>query len=373
MEIYLSPPDLSGDELSGVQRAVASNWIAPLGPEVDAFETEVAARVGMPYALATSSVTAALHLAILVAGVRPGDEVWTATLTFAATANPIKYAGGVPVFFDAALDSWCIDPVKLVAALEHAAAEKRLPRAIIVVDLYGQCADVDAIAESCRRHGVILIEDAAEALGATYRGRPAGSLGDLTILSFNGNKIITTSGGGMLLARERDVVERARYLATQAREPVRHYEHACVGYNYRLSNLLAAVGRAQLADLDRRVSARRRINQLYRRRLAALPGWSFMPEAATGTCTFWLTCATIDPADFGASRDEVIDALARNSIEARPVWKPLHRQPAFADSRIVGGAVAERLFETGICLPSGSRLSDEQVDRICSVVVECKR
>jgi dTDP-4-amino-4,6-dideoxygalactose transaminase len=373
MDIYLSPPDLSGAELEGLRRAVTSNWIAPLGPEVDAFESEIAARVGMPHAVATSSGTAALHLALIVAGVRPEDEVWTATLTFAATANPIKYLGASPVFFDVTPESWCVDSQQILRALDEAAARGRLPRAIVVVDLYGQCADVDAIADSCRRHGVVLVEDAAEALGATYRGRPAGSLGDLAVLSFNGNKIITTSGGGMLLARDRAHVDRARHLATQAREPARHYEHVDIGYNYRLSNLLAAVGRAQLADLDRRVAARRRINQRYRDRLGSLPGWQFMPEAPGGTCTFWLTCATIDPAKFGASRDDVIDALARDSIEARPVWKPLHLQPAFTGARTVGGNVAEQLFQRGICLPSGSALVEDQIERICRIVASCSR
>lgn len=373
MDIYLSPPDLNGTELDALTRAVSSRWLAPLGPEVDAFEAEVAALVQMPHAVATSSGTAALHLALVVAGVQAGDEVWTATLTFAATANPIAYLGARPVFFDATPDSWCIDARRLYEALEEAAKRGRLPRAVIAVDLYGQCADYDVFADACRRHGVVLIEDAAEALGATYRGRPAGCFGDISILSFNGNKIVTTSGGGMLLARDRRHAERARYLATQAREPARHYEHVEIGYNYRLSNLLAAVGRAQLSDLDRRVAARRRINQRYRERLGTLPGWSFMPEAANGTCTFWLTCATVDPRAFGASRDDVLDALARDSIEGRPVWKPLHMQRSFAGSRTIGGEVAETLFGTGICLPSGSSLTDEQLDRICRIVEGCER
>ncbi len=252
-------------------------------------------------------------------------------------------------------------------ALDEAARSNTLPRAVIAVDLYGQCADLEPIAAACRRHGVALIEDAAEALGATYRGRPAGSFGDLAILSFNGNKIITTSGGGMLVGRDKAHIERARFLATQARDPARHYEHSVIGYNYRLSNLLAAVGRAQLADLGRRVDARRTTNAYYRQNLA-LPGWEFMPEASFGRATAWLTCATIDPAIFGADRDAVIDALAAADIEARPVWKPMHLQPVFREHRCIGGAVAEDLFVRGICLPSGSSLTAADRARVVEVV-----
>jgi len=362
--IYLSPPDLSGHELAMVGEAIASGWIAPLGPHVDAFEAEAARRVDMPYAVALASGTAALHLALLVLGIGRGDTVWTSTLTFAATANAIAYTGAAPVFLDSERASWNLDPALLAEQLERAARAGALPRALIGVDLYGQCADWEPILAACRRHGVPVIEDAAEALGATYRDRPAGSLGDLSILSFNGNKIITTSGGGMLLATRKAWIDRARHLATQAREPVRHYEHKEIGYNYRLSNLLAAVGRAQLADLDRRVEARRAIQARYRAAFAELPGWSFMPEARTGRATFWLTCATIDGRAFGATRDQVIDRLAELDIEARPVWKPLHLQPAFADAQRFGGQVAEALFRDGLCLPSGSSLTLAQQDRV---------
>jgi dTDP-4-amino-4,6-dideoxygalactose transaminase len=367
--IYLSPPELAGSERALLEEALASNWIAPLGPQVDAFEADCAARLAMPHAVATASGTAALHLALIVCGVVPGDEVWVSTLTFAASANPIVYASATPVFVDSEERSWNVDPALLAGALDDAARAGRLPRAVIAVDLYGQAADLEPIAAACRRHGVVLIEDAAEALGATYRGRPVGSFGDLSILSFNGNKIITTSGGGMLLARDAAWAQRARFLATQAREPARHYEHAAIGYNYRLSNLLAAVGRAQLADLDRRVAARRRINARYRARLGGAPGWRFMPEADFGTSSCWLSCATIDPTAFGADRDAVIDALARLDVESRPVWKPLHLQPVFAGRRVIGGAVAERLFRDGICLPSGSALSDADIDRIADAVL----
>jgi dTDP-4-amino-4,6-dideoxygalactose transaminase len=366
--IYLSPPELTGGELAMLGEAVASGWIAPLGPHVDAFEAETARRVDMPHAVALSSGTAALHLALLTLGIGRGDVVWTSTLTFAATANAIAYAGATPMFVDSDRASWNLDPGLLAEQLERAARSDTLPRAVIGVDLYGQCADWAPITAACRRHGVLIIEDAAEALGATYRDRPAGSLGDLSILSFNGNKIITTSGGGMLLATRKPWIDRARYLASQAREPVRHYEHKEVGYNYRLSNLLAAVGRAQLADLDRRVEARRAIQARYRAQLGDLPGWSFMPEASFGRATCWLTCATIDAKLAGETRDDVIDRLAAVDIEARPVWKPLHLQPAFAAAPVFRGQIAEALFRDGLCLPSGSALTHRDQDRVIEAV-----
>ena len=362
--IYLSPPDLAGTELELLRDAVESNWIAPLGPHVDAFEVEAAARLQLPHALALSSGTAALHLALEVMGVGPGDEVWVSTLTFAATANAVHYVGATPVFVDSDLATWNMEPELLARALDEA---PRKPKAVIAVDLYGQCADLEPIAGACRKHGVYLIEDAAEALGATYRGKPAGSFGDLSVLSFNGNKIITTSGGGMLLGRRKDWIDRARYLATQARSKARHYEHEAIGYNYRMSNLLAAVGRAQLADLDRRVAARRAHNAAYRMALADLPGWSFMPEGPGQHATFWLTCATVGSAH---ERDRLLDALEAADIEGRPVWKPMHMQPVFAGAKVIGGALAEWLFDRGICLPSGSGLTIEQRERVVACVRE---
>jgi pyridoxal phosphate-dependent aminotransferase EpsN len=366
--LLLSPPELAGTELELLGEAVRSGWLAPLGPQVDAFEREMCTRLDVPYAVALSSGTGALHLALLVCGVQPGDEVWLSDLTFAATANAVAYANATPVFIDSEPATWNMDPGLLERALDEAARAGRLPRAVIVVDLYGQCAELDRLTAACRTHGVAVIEDAAEALGASYHGRAAGSFGDLSVLSFNGNKIITTSGGGMLLSRCADWIDRARYLATQARQPARHYEHTEIGFNYRLSNLLAAFGRAQLADLDRRVAARRAINAAYRAALGNLPGWSFMPEAAGHTSTFWLTCATIDESRFGASRDAVLDALAAADIEARPVWKPMHLQPVFRSHRAIGGDVAESLFARGICLPSGSGLSASDIDRVVGVI-----
>jgi pyridoxal phosphate-dependent aminotransferase EpsN len=365
--IYLSPPDLVGTELDMVRDAIESNWIAPLGPHVDAFEAEMAARIDVPHALALSSGTAALHLALEVLGIGEGDEVWMSTFTFAATANATRYVRATPVFIDSDAATWNLDPALLAEALDSAARANRLPKAVIAVDLYGQCADLEPIVAACRKHGVYLIEDAAEALGATLHGRPAGSFGDMAILSFNGNKIITTSGGGMLLGKRKEWIDRARYLSTQARSPARHYEHEAIGYNYRLSNLLAAVGRAQLADLDRRVAARRATNVAYRAALRDVPGWTFMPEAPHCMSTFWLTCATIEP-HAGVTRDVVIDRLAHDDIEARPAWKPMHMQPIFAGARAIGGAVAERLFAGGICLPSGSNLAAGDRERVVEII-----
>lgn len=365
--IYLSPPELAGTELQLLTDALTSNWIAPLGPHVDAFEVEMAARLDVPHALALTTGTAGLHLALEVLGAGPGDEVWMSSFTFAATANATKYVGATPVFVDSDVATWNMDPGLLAEALDAAARANRLPKVVIAVDLYGQCANLELIAESCRKHGVFLVEDAAEALGATLHGRPAGSFGDLAILSFNGNKIITTSGGGMLLGRRKDLLDRARYLATQARSPARHYEHEAVGYNYRMSNLLAAVGRAQLADLDRRVTARRASNADYRAKLGELPGWAFMPEAPGCFSTFWLTCATID-AQNGVDRDLIIDRLADQDIEARPAWKPMHLQPVFAGARAIGGSVSAKLFADGICLPSGSSLTDSDRERVVEII-----
>lgn len=366
--IYLSPPHLSGHELELVQDAFASNWIAPLGPHVDAFEREMAAQVGVPHAAALSSGSAALHLAIKLLGVGVGDEVICPTLTFAATANPITYEGARPVFLDVDPATWTLDPELLAEELRAAAVRGRLPKAVVTVDLYGQCCDYDRILLLCAEHGVPVVEDAAEALGSTHRGRPAGSFGALAVLSFNGNKIITTSGGGMLLSHDATSIARARYLSTQARQPAPHYEHTEIGYNYRLSNLLAAVGRGQLRVLAERVEARRRNFERYRELLGDLPGVEFMPEAPWCRSNRWLTCLTIDPERFGATREQVRLALEQEDIEARPVWKPMHLQPVFQGCRTRGGAVAARIFEHGLCLPSGSALTEEDLVRIAGLV-----
>jgi dTDP-4-amino-4,6-dideoxygalactose transaminase len=366
--IYLSPPHMSGREQRYFQEAFDSNWIAPLGPQVDAFEREFAAAVGAPHALALASGTAALHLALQLHGVGPGDEVLVSTLTFAASANPVVYLGARPTFIDSELASWNMDPGLLVETLAARARAGRPPKAVVLVHLYGQSADVDPILDACRRYGVPLIEDAAEALGASYQGRAPGVFGQAGIYSFNGNKIITTSGGGMLVAHDKALLDHARKLATQARDLAPHYEHSEIGYNYRMSNLLAAVGRGQLEALGERVDRKRRIFDFYRQALGDLPGVRFMPEAPWGRSTRWLTVLTIDPRQFGADREAVRLALEAQRIEARPVWKPMHLQPVFRDSPTVGGAVAAQLFRDGLCLPSGTALTTADLERIVAVI-----
>lgn len=362
--VYLSPPHMGPDERSLLLDAFDSNWIAPLGPHVDAFEREVAAKVGAQHAAALSSGTAGLQLALQLLGVGPGDEVLTSTLTFAATANAITYVGARPVFLDVSPETWTLDPALLAAELDACAARGKLPKAVVTVDLYGQCCDYDPIRAACDRYDVPIVQDAAEALGATYQGRPAGTQGALGVFSFNGNKIITTSGGGMLVSDRKDWIDRARYLATQARQPAPHYEHTEVGYNFRLSNLLAAVGRGQLRVLDERVAARRAHNAFYRQALDDLRGLTFMPEAPYGRSNCWLTCVQIDPVCFGTDREAIHQALERDDIESRPVWKPMHLQPVFKDFRSAGGKVAAQLFERGLCLPSGSSLSQPDRDLV---------
>jgi pyridoxal phosphate-dependent aminotransferase EpsN len=348
--------------------AFDSNWVAPLGPHVDAFERELAAYLGIADAAALSSGTAALHLALKLLDVGPGDVVLTSTLTFAATANAIRYVGAEPVFIDSDATSWNLDPGLLADELAERAEARTLPKAILTVDLYGQCADYDRIEALADTYGVPLIEDAAEALGARYRGGKAGTFGRLGVFSFNGNKIITTSGGGMLVSDDHEMTARARYLATQARQPAAHYEHIEVGYNYRLSNLLAAVGRGQLRVLEERVAARRRINAFYREALGDLPGVSFMPEIAEGRSTFWLTAIQVDPDELGTDAEHIRRHLETFDIEARPVWKPMHLQPVFARCAVRGGAVAAGLFERGLCLPSGSALTEGELTRIVEAV-----
>ena len=364
--VYLSPPDILPEDQKSIQRAVESGWIAPLGPEVDAFEADLAAVTDRAHAVALSSGTAALHLALLALGVGPGDRVLVSSLTFAATANAVMYTGAEPVFVDSNLTTWNLDPDLLAEALS---AGGRFA-ACVPVDIYGQCAEYDRIEQLCAEHEVPLIEDAAEGLGATYGGRPAGNFGVMATLSFNGNKIITTSGGGALVTDREDWAQQARWLATQARDPAPHYQHSTVGYNYRLSNLLASLGRTQLADLERRVNIRRGHNDAYRSALAGLPGVEFMPEAESCRSTFWLTCLTIDPESAGTDREEVRTRLEALDIEARPVWKPMHLQPVYADCDMYGGATSARLFEHGLCLPSGSNLAMSDRDRVIETVLE---
>ena len=369
-QILLSTPHMGSLEQEFVKEAFDTNWIAPVGPHVDAFEQEFCEVVGAKHAAAVSSGTAALHLALQLIGVGSGDEVFCSTLTFIATASPITYLGAKPVFIDSDRTSWNLNPDLFREALDKRAKNGKLPKAVVIVHLYGQSCDIDPILEACNAYEIPLIEDAAESLGASYKNRSPGSFGKIGIFSFNGNKIITTSGGGMLVSDDQKLVEKARFLATQARDPAPHYQHSEIGYNYRLSNVLAGIGRGQLRVLEERVEARRHNFEVYKQALGNLPGIAFMPEAAFGKSTRWLTCLTIDPAAFGADREQVRLALAQEKIEARPVWKPLHLQPVFADCESIEGAVAQELFKYGLCLPSGSNLTDEDLERVTSAIAQ---
>ena len=365
--ILLSTPHMGENEMSFVEEAFRTNWIAPLGPNVDAFERDIARVAGVAHAAAVSSGTAALHLAMVLLGVGPGDRVFCSSFTFAASCNPIRYQYAEPVFIDCDAETWNMCPRALERALVQAKAANRLPTAVIVVDLYGQSADMDPIIALCDAYGVPIVEDAAESLGARYKGRPSGSFGLLSAFSFNGNKIITTSGGGMLMSDDGDLIARARFLSTQARDPAPHYEHSVIGYNYRMSNILAGVGRGQLQVLDERVLARRAVFDAYRDGLADVPAIEWMPEPEWSFSNRWLSTCTIDPAKTARSAPEIIAALAGEMIEARPLWKPMHRQPVFAGTDYVTAdneSVCDRLFATGLCLPSGSNMSAEEIDRI---------
>lgn len=362
-KILMSSPDVGPLEEKYLVAAFRSGWIAPLGPDVDAFEAEMSERIGVPHAVALSSGTAALHLALVGLGVGHGDVVLTSTMTFAATANAIRYTGAAPHFVDSEPGSGNMDPELLDEALTALAARGVRPKAVVPVDLLGKAADHTRILAVCARHGVPVVCDAAESLGASHAERPAGSFGHASIVSFNGNKIMTTSGGGMLLTRDRALAERARYLATQARQPVAHYEHTDVGYNYRLSNLLAALGRAQLVRLDSMIERRRSWRRRYRDYFADVPGIEvFGGDDSADNC--WLTSVLVDPGDAPTGADDLRVRLAELDVESRPLWKPMHLQPVYADaSRTVNGT-AERLFRTGITLPSGSALTDEQFERV---------
>lgn len=367
-QILLSTPHMGEQELKFVKEAFETNWIAPVGPHINAFEEEFCQHTGAGYAAAVSSGTAAIHLALRLLDVGLGDEIFCSTLTFIASANPIMYQGAKPVFIDSDYTSWNMNPELLQEAMEKRAKVGKLPKAVMLVHLYGQCADIDPILEVCQKYEVPLIEDAAEALGASYKGRCPGTFGTIGIYSFNGNKIITTSGGGMLVSDNEALVKKARFLATQARDPAPHYQHTHIGYNYRLSNVLAGIGRGQLQVLQERVEARRRNFEVYQKALGHLPGIKFMPEAEFGRATRWLTCITIDDEDFGVGREELRLKLAERKIESRPVWKPLHMQPVFSECESIGGEVASDLFRRGLCLPSGSNLTDKDLGRTIEAV-----
>jgi len=348
-----------------------SRRLRTAGPNLDAFEQDFAQLVGSKHAVAVSSGTAALHLALRLAGVGPGDEVLCSSLTFVASAAPITYLGAKPVFIDSEELSWNIDPALACAVIEQKAKVGKTPKALVLVHLYGQSADISPIKACCDKHGVKLIEDAAEALGATYGEASPGSFGLAGIHSFNGNKIITTGGGGMLVTDDAELAKQARFLATQARDAAPHYQHSTIGYNYRLSNISASIGLGQLMRLSGKVSRRRGHFKAYAEAFKALPGVTMQPEASWGQSTRWLTCLTIDPVIAGVTREQVRLALEAENIEARPVWKPMHLQPVFASAEMHGGQVSERLFEQGLCLPSGAGMSSEDRDRVISCVLKC--
>ncbi|MCX7827727.1 MAG: aminotransferase class I/II-fold pyridoxal phosphate-dependent enzyme [Thermanaerothrix sp.] len=366
-KIYLSSPHMTGEEMAYVEEAFRTNWVAPLGPHVEAFEREMAQVLGVKSALALSSGTAGIHLGLKLLGVGPDDVVLCSTLTFAATANPILYLGAKPVFIDSDPDTWNMSLPALKRAVQRLKDDGVKPKALVAVDLYGQSADYDGILSVCGEEGIPVLEDAAEALGATYKGKMCGSLGRLGVLSFNGNKIITTSGGGMLLSDDEDAIERARFWATQARDKAPWYQHSQVGYNYRMSNVLAGIGRAQLKALSSRVEARRNVFDRYVESLGDLHGLSFMPEAAYGRSNRWLTVVLIDPSS-GLTPLNVMERLGEEDIETRPLWKPMHLQPLFEGCayfpHLEGESVSDRLFSMGLCLPSGSNLTEEQQERV---------
>ena len=366
--ILLSPPHLSGSEMRQLESVLESNWLAPAGPHLQRFEQAMADRVGVPRALAVASGTAALHLILRHLGLRPGDQVICSTLTFCASANPICYEGASPVFIDSDEATWNLDPNLLEDELTACARRNRLPRAIIAVDIFGQSADMDAIGDVAARYEIPVIEDAAEALGSTYKGRATGSSSWASFFSFNGNKMITTTGGGMICSADQELIEHAEFLATQARDPASYYQHSTIGFNYRMSNMLAAVGLAQLETLEQRVAARRSHFSFYQQTLSALPGVRFMPEAAYGRSNRWLSVLSVDPWKFGCDCEQLRAALEQANIESRRVWKPLHLQPVYAGCRYRSRGVAERLFESGLCLPSGSGLTDDDRQRVVDAV-----
>ncbi|MDR5730488.1 MAG: aminotransferase class I/II-fold pyridoxal phosphate-dependent enzyme [Terriglobia bacterium] len=368
--LFLSPPHMSGRELRYVEEAFASNYVAPAGPMIERFERDFAAYTGIAHTVALASGTAAIHLALLNLEIEPGDEFWASTLTFLGSIGAAIHERLVPVFFEPDSKSWNLDPDLLGVALDEAAQRGRLPKVVIPTELYGQACDLDAILAHCARHGVPVICDSAEAVGTRYKNRHAGKGAFATAFSFNGNKIMTTSGGGLLASDDKSIIDRARYLSTQARQSVVHYEHTEVGFNYRMSNISAAIGVGQMEVVEERVARRRAIFARYVQRLLGLPGISFMPEADYGRTTRWLTVIRIDQERFGATREQVRAALEEYNIESRPVWKPMHMQPVFAGARHFGGRLSEQIFTEGLCLPSGSSMDDCDVERVAGIIAE---
>lgn len=361
-KIYLSSPHMSdeGYEMQYIKEAFDTNWIAPLGKNVDEFERELAGKIGVKSAAALSSGTAAIHMALKAAGVEKGDIVFCPSLTFSATANPIIYQDAIPVFIDSDYETWNMSP----AALEEA-FEKYSPKAVIVVHLYGLAADIDKITEICNRHNVPLIEDAAESLGTTYKGKYTGTLGDYGIFSFNGNKIITTSGGGMLVSNNEERIAKVRFWSTQSRDPARWYQHSELGYNYRMSNIVAGIGRGQLKVLDKRIAKKKEIFEFYKQELGSLEDVEMMPINEWSEPNCWLSCIMLK----GQIRPlDIIEALEKENIESRPIWKPMHMQPFFAEYDFIGKGVSERIFKNGVCLPSDTKMTKEDLQRVVKII-----
>jgi len=367
--IYLSAPHMSGGEMKYIHEAFDQNWIAPLGPNVDAFEKELASYCSVRHAAVLSSGTAATHLALIILGVGRGDEVIAQSFTFSATINPIVYLGATPVLVDSELDTWNMDPGLLEASIKDRLARGKRPKAIIAVHLYGMPSKMQEIAEIAAKYEIPLIEDAAEALGSRYRGKPLGSFGEMSILSFNGNKIITTSGGGALLSNNSQLVEKARFLSTQARDKAPHYQHSEIGYNYRMSNVLAGIGRGQLEIIDERVMKRRDIFKFYFNNLHSYPGIKFLTEPGDEYYSnYWLTTILIDPEMAGTSHTEIQEDLEKKNIESRPLWKPMHLQPVFSNCPSYLNGNSEYLFSRGLCLPSGTSMSDNDLRLVLDVI-----
>lgn len=363
-KIWLASPHMSdeGYEMQYVQEAFDTNWVAPLGPNVNEFEKELAAKVGSKHAAAMTSGTGAIHLALKAAGVGEGDVVFCPTLTFSATANPIIYQNATPVFIDSDYETWNMDASALEAAFEKYGDKVK---AVLVVHLYGLSADMDKIMEICSKYNVTVIEDAAESLGAYYKGKHTGTFGEFGVFSFNGNKIITTSGGGMLVSDDEEKIKKVRFWSTQSRDAARHYQHSELGFNYRMSNVVAGIGRGQLKVLDQRVAKKKYIFEFYNRELGQLEGVDFMPINDWNDPNYWLSVMTVN----GKVRPlDVMEALEKENIESRPVWKPMHMQPFFAGYDYVGSDVSEKLFENGVCLPSDTKMTDEDIERICSII-----
>ena len=366
--IYLSPPHMSDTELTYVQDAFASNWIAPLGPYVDKFENEIENYVGIANCAALSSGTAAIHLALILAGVEEGDHVICPSFTFSASANPILYQKAIPVFVDSEMETWNMDPDLLKRAIEFCIGKNKKPKAIILVHLYGMPCKLKELLQIAEDYQITVIEDAAESLGSTYNGKQTGTFGKFGVLSFNGNKIITTSGGGALLSEDKIAIEKARFLATQSRDKALHYQHSEIGYNYRMSNICAAIGCGQMEVLQTRILQRRKNFELYNKMLSSIPGIQFLPETKNNFSNRWLTTITVDPEISGMNNIEIISLLEKENIESRPLWKPLHLQPVFANYPSFPNGNSEAIFNSGLCLPSGSSLHTDDLSRICDLI-----